>query len=187
MNDEQLQQAFLQFLMQKSGAKNERELQAYVQKLGDEGLQQAYQEFTQLMQQQTQKAQKGAKLMYIKKLKNQCAEDEELQYYKRGGKVDCGCVKKAQAGTKVETKKVNSAVEEFKKRKKDKNLTKGYNTPEAREKQRKNREQAAKGEGESPVTDKNFNKGIGKNEKGGKTPKACGGTKFIKKGQITIG
>ena len=44
----------------------------------------------------------GAKLDYIKTLKHQCADDEELVYYKKGGKVDCGCKKK---GGDIEPKK----------------------------------------------------------------------------------
>lgn len=48
----------------------------------------------QTLQQQTQTMKHGAKLQYIKSLKHQCAEDEELIYYKKGGSVDCGCKKK---------------------------------------------------------------------------------------------
>lgn len=49
-------------------------------------------------QAQTQKALHGAKLNYFKSLKNQCAEDEEIVYYKKGGSVDCGCKKKESGG-----------------------------------------------------------------------------------------
>lgn len=101
MNDKELQQAFIQFLAQKSGAKDQASLEKYIQSLGEEGLKEAYQEFTQLMQQQTKKALHGAKLNYIKKLKNQCADDEELVYYKKGGRVGCGCVKRKQQGGNV--------------------------------------------------------------------------------------
>lgn len=114
MNDEQLQQAFIQFLAQKSGAKNEKELEAYVKQLGEDGLKQAYAEFTQVMQKQAQKAKQGAKLNYIKQLKHQCPEGYEPYYYKKGGIVNCGCgkkMKKAEEGTKM------SAVERFKVRK----------------------------------------------------------------------
>lgn len=41
-----------------------------------------------------QKAAHGAKLQYFRTLKHQCADDEELYYYKKGGLVDCGCKKK---------------------------------------------------------------------------------------------
>ena len=45
-------------------------------------------------QQGIQSARRGAKLNYLKSLKHQCADDEELVYYKKGGSVDCGCAKK---------------------------------------------------------------------------------------------
>ena len=118
MNDKELQQAFLQFLAQKSGAKTQKELEQYVQSLGEEGLKQAYQEFTQIMQQQAQKAAHGAKLQYFKRLKNQCNEDEELVYYKKGGMVECGCQKKETGGTFDNKPKKSSskAVNDFKNR-----------------------------------------------------------------------
>ena len=53
--------------------------------------------------QQTTKALHGAKLNYFKNLKHQCADDEELYYYKKGGIVDCGCKKKN--GGDIEPKK----------------------------------------------------------------------------------
>ena len=49
-------------------------------------------------QAQAQKALHGAKLNYFRTLKNQCAEDEEVVYYKKGGSVTCGCKKKEQGG-----------------------------------------------------------------------------------------
>lgn len=188
MNDKQLQEAFIQFLAQKSGAKNEKELEAYVKQLGEDGLKQAYAEFTEVMQKKTQKAKQGAKLNYIKQLKHQCPEGQEPYYYKKGGMVNCGC-----KGVKMEdggkTPKKQSAVEKFKARnnqQNNQNLKGDWQSQKAKEQQRKNREEAAKGEGESPVTDKNFNKGYKKNEKGGKVSKAGAGcmfkSKFVKKG-----
>lgn len=76
-------------------------------------MQQAAQAFTQALQSQAQAAKHGAKLNYLKALKNQCAEDEELVYFKKGGKVDCGCVKKTQEGGKAPKKE--SPVMKFKK------------------------------------------------------------------------
>lgn len=68
--------------------KSEKELTDYIkEKGGDKYLQTKLQSLTQ-------KAAHGAKLQYVKELKNKCAEDEELVYYKKGGSVDCGCVKK---------------------------------------------------------------------------------------------
>lgn len=113
MNDKELQQAFIQFLAKKSGAKDQAELEKYIKSLGEDGLKQAYAEFTQLMQKSAQKAAHGAKLQYIKKLKNQCADDEELVYYKKGGAIKCGCKKKETGGSIPEKKKMN-AVEKFK-------------------------------------------------------------------------
>ena len=117
MNDKELQQAFIQFLAQKSGAKTQKELEKYVQSLGEEGLKEAYAEFTKVMQQQVQKAERGAKLNYIKSLKHQCADDEEVVYYKKGGRVSCGCVKKHEDGKKIETPK-NNVIANFKNRNK---------------------------------------------------------------------
>lgn len=75
---------------------------------------QAFQQAAQtLQQQQTQTMKHGAKLQYIKSLKHQCADDEELVYYKKGGSVDCGCQKKEKGG-EVVTAKSGSAVEKFK-------------------------------------------------------------------------
>lgn len=76
-------------------------------------IQQAAQAFSQALQSQAQSAKHGAKLNYLKALKNQCAEDEELVYFKKGGKVDCGCVKKTQEGGKAPKKE--SPVMKFKK------------------------------------------------------------------------
>ena len=75
--------------------------------------------------QQTQKALHGAKLQYFRKLKNQCAEDEEVYYYKKGGSVGCGCKKKENGG---EVKKdcggsAISAIDKFKKMKSGKKIT----------------------------------------------------------------
>jgi hypothetical protein len=65
-------------------------------------------------QAQTQKALHGAKLNYFKSLKNQCAEDEEVVYYKKGGSVTCGCKKKEQGGEVKKAGSGCSAVERFK-------------------------------------------------------------------------
>lgn len=102
MNEQQLQQAFLQFLAQKTGAKNEAELKQAIQKLGREGIQQAYQEFMQVMQQQQVKAAKfGAKLNYIRHLRGECPEGTEMQYFKVGGRLCKKCMKKEQDGGTV--------------------------------------------------------------------------------------
>lgn len=97
MNEQQLQQAFIQFLAQKTGAKNQQELEAAIQQMGEEGLKQAYAEFMQMMQQQQVQAAKfGAKLNYIKSLRGQCPEGYEISYYKVGGTICKKCMKKQQ-------------------------------------------------------------------------------------------
>ena len=65
---------------------------------------QAAQAFQQALQQKTQAAKHGAKLNYLKSLKHQCAEDEEVVYYKEGGSVGCGCKKKEEGGEVVKAK-----------------------------------------------------------------------------------
>ena len=52
----------------------------------------------QAMQGQKVAARHGIKLNYVKSLKNKCAEDEEVVYYKKGGSVKCGCKKKEEGG-----------------------------------------------------------------------------------------
>jgi hypothetical protein len=78
-----------------------------------QALEQALGQFMQEMQaQQTQAAKHGAKLRFIKNLKHQCAEDEELKYFAKGGHIGCNCVKKDKKGGKAEPKK--NALQQFK-------------------------------------------------------------------------
>lgn len=65
-------------------------------------------------QKQAQKALHGAKLNYFRTLKNQCAEDEEVVYYKKGGSVNCGCKKKEEGGEVRKAGLGCPAVERFK-------------------------------------------------------------------------
>ena len=104
MNEQQLQQAFLQYLMQKTGAQNEQQLEQVVQQLGEDGLKQAYAQFMQEMQQQQVQAAKfGAKLNYIKKLNGQCPEGMEMHYYKQGGRLCRKCMQAKQNGEETES------------------------------------------------------------------------------------
>lgn len=64
-------------------------------------IQQAAQAFVQATKQQAQKAAHGAKLQYLKTLKNKCEEGEELVYYKQGGSVKCGCMPKKDEGGEI--------------------------------------------------------------------------------------
>ena len=83
MNEQELQQAFIQYLAQKTGAKTQQELEAAIQQMGQEGLQREYQEFIQMIQQQqVQIAQRVAKLNYLKQRMGECPEGYERQYYK---------------------------------------------------------------------------------------------------------
>ena len=88
-------------------------------------MQQAAQAFTQALQSQAKAAKHGAKLNYLKALKNKCSEDEELVYFKKGGKVDCGCKKKEDGGEMKEEKK-KSAVDRFKSIRKAQDGVKNY-------------------------------------------------------------
>lgn len=128
MDEQQLQQLFIQYLQQQSGAQTEEELNQYIQSLGEEGLQQAYAEFMQLLQQQQGGAQQmmdqsqpvgyarnGAKLNYINYLRGKCPEGYEVAYFKRGGNLCKTCQKKQevmrQGGDVAEP---SDAVEAFK-------------------------------------------------------------------------
>ena len=56
----------------------------------------------------------GAKLNYIRSLKGECPEGQEVKYFKQGGQMKCKCVDKAAGGEKVNGKK---EIESFKKKK----------------------------------------------------------------------
>lgn len=113
MNEQQLQQAFLQYLMQKTGAKNEQQLEQVVQQLGEDGLKQAYAQFMQeVQQQQVQAAKFGAKLNYIKKLNGQCPEGMEMHYYKQGGRLCRKCMQIKQ--NEVEMESPSNPIDAFK-------------------------------------------------------------------------
>lgn len=84
-----------------------------------EDIQKAAQTFTQELQTKIQAKRHGSKLNYVKSLKNQCADDEELYYYKKGGSVGCGCKKKEQGGELKEKKE--SVINKFKAIKKNQN------------------------------------------------------------------
>lgn len=113
MNEQQLQQAFLQYLMQKTGAQNEQQLEQVVQQLGEDGLKQAYVQFMQEMQQQQVQAAKfGAKLNYIRKLNGQCPEGMEMYYYKQGGRLCRKCMQVKQ--NEEETEYPSNPIDAFK-------------------------------------------------------------------------
>lgn len=110
---DQLQQQVVQ-LVQAAMQGNQQATQQIQQiakaaQAGDQQAVQIYQLIQQVAQQMTQKAQKGAKLNYIKSLRNVCGENEELVYMKKGGKVCPVCQKK-----KVEKECGGGAVKLFK-------------------------------------------------------------------------
>ena len=80
----------------KRDPKDEKELTQFVQEEGGEKYLQS------IANRLKTAALHGTKLQYFKKLKHQCADDEELYYYKKGGAVECGCKKK---GGEVKTEK----------------------------------------------------------------------------------
>ncbi len=110
MNEQELQQLFLQYLAEKTGAKSESELQQVIKQLGQDGLKQAYAQFVQdMQQQQVQAAKFGAKLNYIKRLNGQCPDGFSMQYYKVGGKLCKKCMKNAE-----KEKEITDPIKSFK-------------------------------------------------------------------------
>lgn len=89
---------------------------AFMKEKHPEEYKQAVENQKKQQQAQTQKALHGAKLNYFKSLKHQCAEDEEVVYYKKGGSVTCGCKKKENGG-EVKKDCGGSAIAKFKMRK----------------------------------------------------------------------
>jgi len=116
--NEDLQQQFVSWLADKLGAKDEQDLKAKVQQLGQDGIKQAYDSFMQEQQQQsTDGGQQvpmqadGGKLDYLLCLKA----------YKKGGKaamVDCGCGTKMKSGGRME-KNENSTTKDYMGQRKD--------------------------------------------------------------------
>lgn len=87
----------MQYLQQKSGAQTQQEFEAYIQQLGEEGLQQEYAQFMQMIQQQQVAARKfGGMLNYIGQLRGVCPEGYEMQFFKQGGQICKKCVQKAK-------------------------------------------------------------------------------------------
>ena len=103
-------ESFKKWLTDKNySPKNEEEVKKYYA--------QYQQEKAKASTEQKQKALHGAKLNYFRTLKHQCEEDEELYYYKKGGRVGCGCKKKEDGGEVTKAEK-GTAVDKFKKAKK---------------------------------------------------------------------
>lgn len=97
----QIMQAFAKWAQQKGV--DLKQIQNNPQAL-EAALGQFIQELQQASQgQQTVAARHGAKLNYVKALKNQCPDGYELFYYKKGGMLKCGCAgKKFEDGGRTE-------------------------------------------------------------------------------------
>lgn len=114
MDEQQMQQAFLQYLVQQTGAKSQEELEQIIQQMGEDGLKQAYAQFVQAMQQQQVQAAKfGAKLNYIKQLNGQCPQGMEMHYFKQGGRLCKKCMQMEAQGGPVGKPK-GDAITQFK-------------------------------------------------------------------------
>lgn len=104
----------MQYLQEKSGAKNEKEFEQFVQQLGEEGIKKEYQEFIQILQQQQIQAAKfGAKLNYIERLRGICPDGSQMVYFKKGGQI-CKRCQKMEQGEKFS----NNPIENFKAKRK---------------------------------------------------------------------
>lgn len=176
----------------KRNPKDDKELAQFVQSQGgDKYIKRKTQEILggeQTQEQTTEQKQKalhGAKLNYFKTLKHQCAEDEEVVYYKKGGGfVDCGCKKKD--GGEVTKAKKGTVVDEFKNRKPVPNLPTQEKNPgstkqpmlDALKRKYHKNDYSSKTVKESQ---KDYDKGKGDHEVkkcGGKVKRDCGGSKL---------
>ena len=91
---------------------------AFMKEKHPEEYKQAVQNQQKQQQAQAKKAAHGTKLNYFKSLKNQCAEDEEVTYFKKGGSVRCGC-KKKEDGSEIAKAQNGTVVDKFKKMRAD--------------------------------------------------------------------
>lgn len=113
------------------GIKSEKELKQFVVLTQQASQQKEDPEMAQLAQQalkgmqsafsQAQKAQRGAKLNYIKMLYGKCPEGYEMISYKVGGKIchKCQKVQQVKCGKKLEDGGESSIVKEFKNKRKN--------------------------------------------------------------------
>ena len=188
---EQIMQAFAQWAQEKG-----IDIQQIQQDTNS--LEQALVQFIQeTQQQQVQAAKHGAKLKYVKSLKNMCEEDEELYYYKKGGSLGCGCRKKENGGEikKAEQGAVARFKEDYKKQQNKTSISPNdtVHIQNPKTKKMEVRDLSGKHKQYKPLTKEEYQKQSNskKNDidlkgykKGGKTEKDCGGSKikFQKKG-----
>lgn len=118
--EQQEQQEFMKFLIEDALAQGlqiqtEDDVKSYLEQLGEEGIKAKYQQFMQTKG-QAPKSKMGSKLNYIKQLKGDCPDGEELVYFKKGGMICSKCQKKEKGGEVVEAPM--NAIQEFKKKRK---------------------------------------------------------------------
>ena len=191
MDTKGLQKEFLSWCKSKNKSpKTEDETKqlfvAFMKEKHPEEYKQAVQNQQKQQQAQAQKAAHGAKLNYFKSLKNQCAEDEEVVYYKKGGSVGCGCkkkedggeIKKAQKGTVAKFKEDQKKKQQQQQQQPKWNNTKDNELKILSEKktltpQEKQRLQQLRNEFKNSSNTKDYELEEGK--KGMKIKKDCGG------------
>ena len=168
---------------------------AFMKEKHPEEYKQAVQNQQKQQQAQAKKAAHGTKLNYFKSLKNQCAEDEEVVYFKKGGSVKCGCKKKEDGGEIAKAQKGTKAQDLFKKRREEqkrqleaeKNVpnnapggTKKSNIFAAEKYYRDKNNKNDYSNNKEETTPPKINKGYLKNKKGGEINKDCGGSAIAK-------
>lgn len=104
-----------QFLLQNGQAQDEQSAMQAAQQLvqaaqsGDQEATNALNTIMEATQQQTQMARLGAKLNYIKRLRGECPEGQELVYFKAGGRICKACMgmktRKAETGMELPRRK----------------------------------------------------------------------------------
>lgn len=114
---QQMIQAFAEWGAKKygQGKMSPEQFLQQVQQLDEQQQQALIQEFQADMQQQPVAARLGAKLNYIKSLKGDCPEGEELVYFKKGGRFCKTCRKKQEGGNVDEIANFKKNREEQKK------------------------------------------------------------------------
>lgn len=183
---QQLMQAFSQWAQQKG-----IDIQAIQQ--DPKQLEQALGMFMEEMQaQKIQSAKHGAKLNYLKSLKHQCAEDEEVVYFKNGGSVGCGCqkkkggeIEKAQNGTKAvkkfkndySSKKVKDSEDDYFKGTADHTRPENKTTKPVQKFKKRTKEEQAKIDKQS---EEDYFKGVADHTRPGKKCDGGAVTKFKK-------
>lgn len=89
------EKTLMQYFSEVEGITDKNKVAEYIQKLDDNGKKQLKTKIQNwISKKKTAKHAKGAKINYLKSLKHICADDEEVVYFRSGGKADCGCKKK---------------------------------------------------------------------------------------------